>query len=133
MTRENLAEEITGDSTDEHDAARPSPITAGDTGVWRIAAEVPIDEAERQIGHQLPRGDYETVSGMLIAYLQDLPAADTTVRIPLQQTAEDLISDEPVTRYLEAKVVSLGRHVPELIELSVEITTAETVDAQEDP
>src|SRR5699024_10746203 len=100
VTREDLAEEISGDSTDEHDAGSPETVTAHDTGVWRIAGHLPLDEAERKIGQQLPRGDYETISGMVIAYLRDLPTVGTSVQIPLPQTAEDLIGEDPIIRYL---------------------------------
>lgn len=132
VTREDLAEEISGDSTDEHDAPMPEPVTTHDTGIWRVAGHLPLDEAEREIGQQLPRGDYETISGMVIAYLRDLPAVGTSVQIPLPQTAEDLIGDEPITRYLKAKVLELGRHVPQLVELSEETATEETTGTKED-
>lgn len=132
VTREDLAEEISGDSTDEHDAKTAEPVTTHDTGVWRIAGQVPLDEAEREIGQQLPRGDYETISGMVIAYQRDLPAVGTSVRIPLPQTADDLIGEEPITRYLDAKVLELGRHVPEVVELSVDTNTEDATGTKED-
>ena len=132
VTREDLAEEITGDSTDEHDAKPPETVTTSGTGVWRVAGQLPLDEAEREIGQQLPRGDYETISGMIIAYLRDLPTVGTSVHIPLPQTAEDLIGEEPITRYLGATVLELGRHVPELVELSVAPSTNEATGTKED-
>jgi CBS domain containing-hemolysin-like protein len=35
--------------------------------IWLMGGDVHIDEAERAIGRDLPRGDFETVAGLLIA------------------------------------------------------------------
>ena len=89
-----------------------------------------VDEVEREIGHELPRGDFETISGMLIDHLKDLPKGNQNIRIELPKLPSDLIQDEPVTRWLYARVVEVEHHVPTLVELSVEVTS-DDVDAQE--
>lgn len=125
LTLEDLAEEITGEVTDEHDAALPLAVEARSADSWRVSGDVPIDEIERKIGHTLPRGDYATISGMLISHLKDLPAEGQTARIELPHTPSDLIQDEPRTRYLEATVVKLTKHVPTLVELSIVVDEAQ--------
>lgn len=123
LTLEDLAEEVTGELTDEHDPEIPTPIEAHGADAWRIEGHTPIDEVEREIGHQLPRGEYETIAGLLIDHLKDLPHLDQTVKIQLPQLPSDLVRDEPVTRCLYARVLELDRRVPSLVELSVEVTS----------
>lgn len=125
LTLEDLAEEITGEVTDEHDPALPLAVEARSTDSWRVSGDVPIDEIEREIGHTLPRGDYTTISGMLIAHLKDLPEEGETTRMELSQAPSDLIQDEPRRRLMEATVVELTKHVPTVVDLSIIVEQAQ--------
>ena len=73
VTMEDLAEEILGDVTDEHDIAETEEITEQDESHWLVDGDTPIDEIERAIGHDLPEGDFETVAGLVIAHSGALP------------------------------------------------------------
>ena len=130
VTLEDLAEEVVGELTDEHDVELPDPIQEHGHDSWRISGEALIDEVERKIGHELPRGDFETISGMLIHQLKDLPKVNQHIRIQLPQLPSDLIQDEAVTRCLYATVLEVEHRVPTLVELYVEVTS-DTDDAQE--
>jgi len=123
VTLEDLAEEVVGELTDEHDAEVPELIQEQGEASWRVSGDTPIDEVEREIGHQLPRGDFETISGMLIDHLKDLPTVDQHIRIQLPQPPSDLVKDEPVTRCLTARVVEIEHRVPTLVELSIDVTS----------
>lgn len=125
VTLEDLAEEITGDVTDEHDPAVEDPIETQGLNAWRISGDTPIDEIEREIDHELPRGNYETISGMLIDHLKDLPKQGQLVRIDLPQLPSDLVGDEPVTRTLRARVIELDKRVPAVVDVDIEVTTGE--------
>jgi len=67
LTIEDLAEELVGEITDEHDDAATSVLEPDGDNIWLMGGDVHIDEAERAIGRDLPRGDFETVAGLLIA------------------------------------------------------------------
>ena len=123
VTLEDLAEEVVGELTDEHDAEVPELIQEQGEASWRVSGDSPIDEVEREIGHQLPRGDFETISGMLIDHLKDLPTVDQHIRIQLPQLPSDLVKDEPVTRCLTARVVEIEHRVPTVVELSIDVTS----------
>lgn len=123
VTLEDLAEEVVGELTDEHDAEVPELIQEQGEASWRVSGDTPIDEVEREIGHQLPRGDFETISGMLIDHLKDLPTVDQHIRIQLPQLSSDLVKDEPVTRCLTARVVEIEHRVPTVVELSIDVTS----------
>ena len=115
LTLEDLAEELVGEITDEHDPEQPVTVTAEDDGAWVMGGDVHLDEAERALGHDLPRGDYETVAGLLIAHHGTLPRAGDTVDVELPSDPADLVRLAPVTRRVVVDVLSVERHVPRLV------------------
>ena len=131
LTLEDLAEEVTGELTDEHDPEVPDPIETSGADTWRIAGDALLDEVEREIKHQLPRGDYETISGMLIHHLKDLPELNQQVTIELPLLPSDLVRDEPTTRSLHARIVEVQRRVPSQVELRVEVTVGDEGSQEE--
>ena len=121
LTLEDLAEELVGEITDEHDAGSTSVVEAdaGDDTVWIMGGDVHVDEAERALGYDLPRGDYETVAGLLIAQRGALPRAGDIVRIELPVPPADLVHDEPMVRVIECEVLELTRRVPSRVRVSL--------------
>ncbi|GAA1708079.1 hemolysin family protein [Isoptericola hypogeus] len=115
LTLEDLAEELVGEITDEHDPALPVTVTAEEDGAWVMGGDVHLDEAERAIGHDLPRGDHETVAGLLIAARGALPRAGETIVVELPPDPADLVHDEPTRRRLDVDVIAVERHVPHLV------------------
>lgn len=112
LTIEDLAMEIVGDITDEHDAEVGDAIVSEGENTWTMEGDVHLDEVRRIIGHDLPRVDVETVAGMLIAELGALPGEGDTVTVDLPIDAAELVSDEPVRYRLEVDVLRIERHVP---------------------
>lgn len=112
LTIEDLAMEIVGEITDEHDAEVGDAIVPEGENAWTMEGDVHLDEVRRIIGHDLPRVDVETVAGMLIAELGALPGEGDTVTIDLPIDAAELVSDEPVRYRLEVDVLRVERHVP---------------------
>lgn len=112
LTIEDLAMEIVGEITDEHDAEVGDAVVSEGENTWTMEGDVHLDEVRRIIGHDLPRVDVETVAGMLIAELGALPGEGDTVTIDLPIDAAELISDEPVRYRLEVDVLRIERHVP---------------------
>ena len=131
LTVEDLAEELVGEHTDEHDDEAPPTIEPEEDYIWRMSGDVHVDEVERAIGHQLPDGDYETISGVLIAARGELPAVGETVTVVLPEDPRDLVEDEPVRRVLDVEILEVSRHVPsELLVRLIEVTT-DNADAGE--
>ncbi|WP_312928566.1 hemolysin family protein [Stutzerimonas nitrititolerans] len=112
LTLEDLAEEIVGEITDEHDVELSEPVVPGGEGVWVMEGDVHLDEVERAIGHELPRGEVETVAGLLIAELGALPAEGDVVTIALPVDPSELVADAPVLRQLVIDVLEVERYVP---------------------
>jgi CBS domain containing-hemolysin-like protein len=130
ITLEDLAEELVGEITDEHDDANPEYVPIEGDGIWEMPGDVHVDEVERALGTDLPRGDYETVAGLVIAAHGGLPEVGTTLEIELPPDPGDLVhDDEPAQRFLHVEVLDVDRHVPSRVrvELPAASLTAEPV------
>lgn len=112
LTIEDLAMEIVGEITDEHDLEIGESVVAEGDNTWLMEGDVHLDEVERAIGYDLPRGDVETIAGMLIAELGALPNEGDTVNVDLPVDPAELVHDEPVRRRLVVDVLRIERHVP---------------------
>lgn len=119
LTTEDLAEEIVGEISDEHDAGVDELVVAEGARTWLMDGDVPVDEAERAVGHPLPEGDYETISGLVITEHGSLPARGDRVRIVLPVDPADLALEEPPRRVLEAEVLQIDRHVPDSLRITL--------------
>jgi CBS domain containing-hemolysin-like protein len=121
LTLEDLAEELVGEITDEHDeASDPGYVPVEGDGVWEMAGDVHVDEVERALVVDLPRGPYETIAGLVIAAYGGLPAPGTVLEVPLPLDPGDLvIADVPVVRALTVEVLAVERHVPSRVRLQL--------------
>lgn len=126
LTLEDLAEEVIGEITDEHDQDVSELVVPDGDDIWLMDGDVHVDEVERAVGHDLPRGDYETIAGLLIAARGELPAVGDTVTVELPIDGADLVEDNPPTRHLEVDVLEVDRHVPS--ELRVRLVETEGVE-----
>ncbi|XPP25733.1 MAG: hemolysin family protein [Leucobacter sp.] len=119
LTTEDLAEELVGEITDEHDAGRASEIVEEHSGIWRADGGMHLDEVRRVVGHALPEGDYETLAGLVIASAGAFPEPGQTVRVPLPDDPADLVHEHPVHRELEVEVLTVAKHVPGVMRLAL--------------
>ncbi|WP_026152477.1 hemolysin family protein [Actinopolyspora halophila] len=121
VTVEDLAEELVGELTDEHDVDEQPHLLVGDDGEqWWVRGDAPLDEVERELAHVLPHGDYETVSGLVIANHGTLPDENTVVDIELPGDPVELAHQaHPPNRVLRATVAEIEQHVPALLTLEL--------------
>ncbi len=120
VTVEDLVEEIVGDLYDEHDAAVAPPITVDADGWW-ARGDTPLDEVERTLQVDLPRGDFETISGLVLAEHGALPDVGDRVQVQLPDDPADLVHyDVPTRRRLEVEVVEVAQHVPSAVRLTLQ-------------
>jgi len=130
LTMEDLAEELVGEISDEHDDVDDVAAATDGDHAWIMDGDLPIDEAERVIGRALPRGDFETVAGLLIAHGGDLPALGQTVDLELPHEAADMVNDDLQPRWLQVEVLAVERHVPSV--LRVHLPPAGTPEPADD-
>lgn len=80
VTLEDVVEELVGEIRDEYDPAEPV-VEALPDGSYLLPGNWRLDETERDTGVALPAGDYDTVSGLIMARLGHLPAVGDTVDV----------------------------------------------------
>jgi CBS domain containing-hemolysin-like protein len=120
VTVEDLAEELVGEITDEHDEETAYVPVEGD-GVWEMSGEVHVDEIERALGVDLPEGDYETIAGLVMAEFGGLPEPGTELSV---QLPVDLGELEVEPRTLAVTVLTVERHVPARVRLELSDATS---------
>lgn len=121
VTVEDLVEEIVGDLVDEHDL---DPVPDDDVHI--LDGGTPLDEVERLIGHRFPEGDYETLSGLLIHEVGDLPEVGAVIEVRLEPTIGELtLHDDAPVLVVTFEVLSVERHVPGKVRLEVAPETGE--------
>ena len=119
LTLEDLAEELVGELTDEHDEDEVVPVSVAD-GAWLVPGDLPLDELERTLGEDLPAGDYQTLAGLAIAEHGRLPGTGTVVEVRLPDDPDDLLHDEePAPRLARLEVVEVENHVPSQVRVTL--------------
>jgi CBS domain containing-hemolysin-like protein len=132
LTVEDLAEELVGEITDEHDDDVPiDPLAAesgAEAGRWVVPGELPVDEVERLIDQDLPEGDYQTLAGLAIAEHGRLLEVGDVVEVRLPDDPGDLVHDDEATpRHARIEVLEVTQHVPSSLRLSIEQQPAQPV------
>ena len=80
VTLEDILEQIVGDIHDEHERAS-APAERLPDGSYRVAARANIDELNEALDWSLPKRDYETVAGLVLATLHRIPRAGEEFQI----------------------------------------------------
>ena len=118
VTMEDMAEEIVGEIADEHDPqlAAGTPVSEG-LG-WLLTGDTHLDEVERLLEITLPEVDAETLGGLVIETLGDLPEVGDRIDIPLPDM--DVLEDLSPDRVLRTEVRRIERRVPAQLHVVVE-------------
>ncbi|MPY84440.1 MAG: DUF21 domain-containing protein [Actinophytocola sp.] len=74
VTLEDVVEEIVGDVRDEHDVAEAPSSQRLDEDSWLVSGQLRPDELAEATGFEMPEGDYETVAGLVLTRLGEIPA-----------------------------------------------------------
>jgi CBS domain containing-hemolysin-like protein len=72
VTMEDLIEEIVGELTDEGEAE--TEVQTIDERTSIVEGQVRVEDINEELRVNLPKGDYETVAGMILAHLGRIPA-----------------------------------------------------------
>jgi CBS domain containing-hemolysin-like protein len=118
ITLEDVAEELVGEIRDEDDLPEPVIEKAEDES-WLIPGRARVDEIAEATGIRLPDDDmYDTVSGLVLARLGRLPAAQEQVDVPLPPVVD--ADGQPVPQGVaRLTVLAVRRHVPDRVALTV--------------
>jgi CBS domain containing-hemolysin-like protein len=80
VTLEDLLEELVGDITDEYDREEPRIEPLGDDR-YRVNGRVTIDEVNHALDVELPQDEWDTVGGLVLALLGEIPSEGREMRI----------------------------------------------------
>jgi len=81
VTLEDIVEQIVGEIHDEHDRT-PATVERLPDGSYWVAARTHIDELNEALDWALPKHDYETVAGLVLATLHRIPRTGEEFQIP---------------------------------------------------
>lgn len=127
LTVEDLAEELVGELTDEHDLHPQEEITATGLHSWVLSAEAHLDELERLVGHPLPVTEAESAAGLTIDALGRLPREGEVITIDLPEDPRDFGAEEVYDRHLQVEVLSIRRRVPARLRIHlIEVPRSDT-------
>jgi CBS domain containing-hemolysin-like protein len=107
VTIEDLLEEIVGEIQDEYDAEEPT-VEAITEDEYLFDARVPLDEARKRLGVELPEEGGDTLGGFIYSQLGRVPAVAD--RIEYGDTVFEVLS----VAGRRIKQVRVSRHVTEL-------------------
>jgi len=80
VTVEDIVEEVVGEIHDEHDRT-PDTVERLPDGSYRVAGRTGIDELNEALDWELPKGDFETVAGLVLATLHRLPLVGEVLHV----------------------------------------------------
>jgi CBS domain containing-hemolysin-like protein len=81
VTLEDIVEQIVGEIQDEHDRT-PATVEPLPDGSYWVAARTHIDELNEALDWNLPKHDYETVAGLVLATLHRIPRMGEVLQVP---------------------------------------------------
>lgn len=73
ITLEDIIEEIIGEIYDESDEEEAAPVQEVAEGVYMLDASIPLEDASEKLGIELPKGEYDTLSGFLMNEFGRIP------------------------------------------------------------
>jgi CBS domain containing-hemolysin-like protein len=80
VTVEDIVEEIVGEIRDEHDRT-PDTVERLPDGSYRVAGRAGLDEVNEALDWDLPKGDFETMAGLVLATLHRIPLVGEVFRV----------------------------------------------------
>ena len=80
VTVEDIVEEVVGEIHDEHDRT-PDTVERLPDGSYRVAGRTGIDELNEALDWELPKGDFETLAGLVLATLHRLPLVGEVLHV----------------------------------------------------
>jgi magnesium and cobalt exporter, CNNM family len=114
VTLEDLLEELVGDITDEYDREEPRIEPLGDDR-YRVNGRVTIDEVNHALDVELPQDEWDTVGGLVLGLLGEIPSEGREVRIDhLRVTVEKVVGRR-------VKSIILVREPPEVPAAEAEV------------
>ena len=97
VTLEDLIEELVGEIVDEYDADTPQ-VERLPNGDLRVSGRLSLDEANEDLGLDLPTGDWDTVAGLVFTQLGHVPEQGEAVDVVGYRLCADVVDGRRIER-----------------------------------
>jgi putative hemolysin len=97
VTLEDLIEELVGEIVDEYDV-EVEPVERLPNGDIRVSGRLALDEANEDLGLELPTGDWDTVAGLLFTQLGHVPDEGESIEVEGHLLTADVIDGRRIER-----------------------------------
>ena len=116
VTIEDVVEEILGEVYDEYDDRESERDFQRFGKSWEVSGLVRLDELSERISYTAPDGPYETLGGLIMASLGQVPSVGDTVVLPhpAQDLSEEL-EEANAGRWLARVSIMEGRRLDKAI------------------
>nr|VDG63681.1 hemolysin [Streptococcus thermophilus] len=116
VTIEDVVEEILGEVYDEYDDRESERDFQRFGKSWEVSGLVRLDELSERISYTAPDGPYETLGGLIMASLGQVPSVGDTVVLPhpVQEISEE-IEGANAGRWLARVSIMDGRRLDKAI------------------
>jgi CBS domain containing-hemolysin-like protein len=115
ITLEDVLEELVGEISDEYDVDRPR-VEYLDDGQFIVDGAMSIDEVNELTGFELPRGDWDTVGGLLYSLLGHVPVEGESVVSDGHRLVAQKVNGRRIARVLiaaaDGRPAEVGRPAP---------------------
>ena len=142
VTLEDVVEEIVGEVVDEYDDAEEGLPIRRRGAWWETTGLARLDEVARSTGYHAPEGPYETIAGLVVAALGQMPQVGDVVELPSDNSSFADEFDAGHFKTWKALVTALDGHRidslilgpnaeaahPELVRQRTEATSAPVSD-----
>jgi CBS domain containing-hemolysin-like protein len=107
VTLEDLLEELVGEITDEYDLEEPQMEPVGD-GRFRVNGRLPIDELNEVLDIDLPHEEWDTVGGLMLGVLGDIPAEGQEVSFQGLSFVAEKVQGRRIAKILVTRLAEEG-------------------------
>jgi putative hemolysin len=97
VTLEDLIEELVGEIVDEYDVDAPQ-VERLPNGDIRVSGRLALDEANEDLGLELPTGDWDTVAGLVFTQLGHVPEQGEAIEVDGYVLRADVIDGRRIER-----------------------------------
>jgi putative hemolysin len=105
ITIEDLMEEIVGEIHDEFEKEEPA-FHQLDKNIWEADARLTVSDANKQLGIDIPDGEYDTISGFVSSLLGKVPVVGDTVKYDDLSMSVERVHKRRIAR---VKIIKLAK------------------------
>jgi len=81
VTLSDLLEEIVGSMDEGRDSDEDAEYQRTENGAWEVQARMHVEDLEELLGTEMPKGDFDTVGGLIVTELGRIPVTGEQIEV----------------------------------------------------